>query len=154
MGLLQAEAQETKGKAVEAEKATDDDQALADDDVLAGGTGAGVAAAETRLESGPLADDGEAALKEKGRLIDEEERNTGEVKGSVYLEYMRSTGGLGLLTLLVLSSLLFQVRASGLAPKKCFGARVTQPISGDRRGHAGSESLRPSVAVAVVRLEW
>jgi hypothetical protein len=124
VGLLQAEAEEkTKGKAVEAEKATDD-QALADDDVLtAGGTGADLAAAvETRVESGPLVDDGEgeAALKEKGRLIDEEERNTGEVKSSVYLEYMRSTGGLGLLSLLVLSSLLFQVRTSGLlrsAPK-------------------------------------
>lgn len=110
VGLLQAEAEEkTKGKAVEAEKATDD-QALADDDVLEGGTGADVAAVETRVESGPLVDDGEgeAALKEKGRLIDEEERNTGEVKSSVYLEYMRSTGGLGLLSLLVLSSLLFQ----------------------------------------------
>jgi hypothetical protein len=133
VGLLQAEAEETKGKAVEAEKAADDDQALADDDVLAGGTGAGVAAAETRVDSGPLADDGEgeAELKEKGRLIDEEERNTGEVKGSVYLEYMHSTGGLGLLTLLVLSSLLFQVCASGLArstPKKRFDARVNRPI--------------------------
>jgi hypothetical protein len=124
VGLLQAEAEEkTKGKTVEMEKATDDDQALADDDVLAGGTGADLAAVETRVESGPLVDDGEgeAALKEKGKLIDEEERNTGEVKSSVYLEYMRSTGGLGLLSLLVLSSLLFQVRTSGLprsAPKE------------------------------------
>jgi hypothetical protein len=124
VGLLQAETEDkSKGKAVEAEKATDDNEALADDDELGGTT---MAAVETRVESGTLVDDskGEAALKEKGRLIDEEERNTGEVKSSVYLEYMRSIGGLGLLSLLVLSSLLKQARTSSLLGPQNFGTQA------------------------------